>query len=420
MPEDTQTVSSPPPANQERAPSPVFGPSGETTDAPKKRTGVLWIVLGLAAVVLIAGVIVWHYLSLYQSTDDAEVDGHLNAISARVSGYVSKVDVDDNQLVKKGDVLVEIDPRDFQVAVDHAKADLADAQAAAEGANLNVPVTTVGTTTQVSSSQADVDSAQAGVSAAQQQADAARAQLQSAEASNVRAQADLTRYADLVAKDEVSRQTYEASDAEAKSAAADVAAARANVSAADQAVNQAKSKLEQAQAGAEYSRTGPQQVGVMRARARSAGAAVQQKQAALEAAELDLQYCTVTAPVDGVVSKNVEVGMNVQPGQTLLSVVPLDDVWITANFKETQLQNMRPGQRVTFTVDAFSREYHGHVDSIAGASGARFSLLPPENATGNYVKVVQRVPVKIVLDPGENNDHLLRVGMSVEPKVWLH
>src|SRR5579862_1650902 len=419
MPEDTQTVS-PPPAKAEPAPSPMFGPSGDTTNAPKKRTGVLWIVLGLAAVVLIGGVIVWHYLSLYESTDDAEVDGHLNAISARVSGYVSKVDVDDNQLVKKGDVLVEIDPRDYQVAVDHAKADLADAQAAAEAATLNVPVTTVGTTTQVSSSQADVDSAQAGVSAAQQQADAVRAQLQSAEASNVRAQADLARYAALVAKDEVSRQTYDASDAEAKSAAADVAAARANVSAADQAVNQAKSKLEQAQAGAEYSRTGPQQVAVTRARARSAVAAVQQKQAALEAAELNLQYCTVTAPVDGVVTKNVEVGMNVQPGQTLLSVVPLDDVWITANFKETQLQNMRPGQRVTFTVDAFSHEYHGHVDSIAGASGARFSLLPPENATGNYVKVVQRLPVKIVLDPGENNDHLLRLGMSVEPKVWLH
>jgi membrane fusion protein (multidrug efflux system) len=177
--------------------------------------------------------------------------------------------------------------------------------------------------------------------------------------------------------------------------------------------------VEQANAAVQYSHTGPQQVAVTRARAQAALANVAQKRAALDQAQLNLQYCNVTAPVTGVVKKDVEVGMNVQLGQTLLSVVPIDDVWVTANFKETQLEKMRPGQRVTIKVDAYDREYTGHVDSIAGASGARFSLLPPENATGNYVKVVQRVPVKIVLDPGQNQDHLLRVGMSVEPKVWL-
>ncbi len=184
-------------------------------------------------------------------------------------------------------------------------------------------------------------------------------------------------------------------------------------------MKQAQARLAEAQAALRNSQTGPQQVEASRARAQAAEALVKQKQAALDAAELDLQYCTVAAPVSGVVNKNVEVGMNVQPGQTLLSIVPLDDVWITADFKETQLAHMQPGQRVTIDVDAFSHQFNGKVESIAGASGARFSLLPPENATGNYVKVVQRVPVKIVLDPGENKDHLLRLGMSVEPKVWV-
>jgi len=398
-------------------PSPKL--SKEREQAKKKRSLVRGIVVAMVIVLAVAGFFMWRYLNSYEATDDAQVDGHINNVSARVSGYVLKVNVDDNQYVEKGAVLVQIDPRDYQVARDRAKAELADAEATAQAMSLNVPVETVGTTTQLSSSEADVQSAQAGVTAAQRQLDSARAQLQQAEANNARAQADVARYSALVAKDEVSRQLYDQADAAAKANAAAVEGARAAVAAAEQQVAQARSRVNQAQAALQYSNTGPQQVAVTQARARAGIAAVQQKRAALDKAQLDLDYCTVAAPVTGVVNKRVEVGMNVQPGQTLLSVVPLDDVWITANFKETQLRRMKVGQRVTISVDAYGREYQGRVESIAGTTGAQFSLLPPENATGNYVKVVQRIPVKIVLDPGLNRDHLLRLGMSVQPKVWL-
>ena len=389
------------------------------SQSPASRTGTRLLIVGVLLALVVGGFFGYRYLSTYESTDDAQIDGHLNALSTRVAGYVTEVDVNDNQYVEKGQKLVQIDPRDYQVAVERAKADLADAEAAAQASNLNVPVENVNATTQVSASEADVAGAQAAIAAAQKQADAARAQLQAAEANNTRAQADLARYRELLAKDEVSRQIYDQSDAAAKANAATVESASADVAAAEQQVTQAQSRVAQAQAALAYSHTGPQQVEAMRAKARAAAAQVEQKKAALDQAELNVQYCTLVAPVSGVVSKNVEVGMNVQPGQTLVSIVPLDDIWVTANFKETQLAKMRPGQRVTISVDAFSREYHGQVDSIAGASGARFSLLPPENATGNYVKVVQRVPVKIVLDPGENKDHLLRLGMSVVPKVYV-
>jgi membrane fusion protein (multidrug efflux system) len=389
------------------------------SQSPESHTAARVLIVAVVLALLVGGYFLWRYMGTYESTDDAQVDGHLNELSTRVSGYVTEVDVTDNQQVEKGQRLVQIDPRDYQVAVERAKADLANAEAAAQASNLNVPVQDVNSTTQVSASEADVAGAQAAIATTQKQADAARAQLQAAEANNTRAQADLVRYRALVAKDEVSQQIYDQADAAAKANAATVESARADVAAAEQQVMQAQSRVAQAQAALAYSHTGPQQVEVSRARARAAVAEVQQKKAALDQAELNLQYCTVVAPVSGLVSKNVEVGMNVQPGQTLVSVVPLDDIWITANFKETELANMRPGQRVTISVDAFSREYNGKVDSIAGASGARFSLLPPENATGNYVKVVQRVPVKIVLDPGENKDHLLRLGMSVVPKVYV-
>jgi membrane fusion protein (multidrug efflux system) len=393
--------------------------SQEREKAAKTRSVVRRVGLGVVIVVAVAGFFVWRYLNTYEGTDDAQVDGHINNVSARVSGYVLKVNVDDNQYVEKGAVLVEIDPRDYQLAIERAKAELADVEATAQAMNLNVPVETIGTTTQVSSSEADLRATQAGVTAAQRQLDSARAQLQQAEANNTRAQADVARYSTLLAKDEVSRQLYDQANATAKANAAAVEGARAAVAAAEQQVAQAESRVNSAQAALQYSHTGPQQVAATQARARAAVATVQQKRGALAKAQLDLQYCTITAPVTGVVNKRVEVGMNVQPGQTLISVVPLDDVWITANFKETQLRRMKVGQRVTIAVDAYGREYQGRVESIAGATGAQFSLLPPENATGNYVKVVQRVPVKIVLDPGQNQDHLLRLGMSVEPKVRL-
>ncbi|MGA3293637.1 MAG: HlyD family secretion protein [Candidatus Acidiferrales bacterium] len=377
------------------------------------------LLIPVAIVLLVGGFFAWRYFASYESTDDAQVDGHLMPLSARISGYVLKVNVDDNQYVQAGTVLVEIDPRDYQVAVDQARANLADAQASAQSMNINVPVTSVNTSSQISSSEADVQNAQAGIAAAQQQFDAARAQLVQAQANNVKAQNDLVRYKQLVDKQEISQQLYDQAVAAAASADASVAAARANATAAEQQVTQARARLAQAQANWRSSQTGPQQVASVKARARSADATAQEKQAALEQAQLNLQYTKIVAPVDGIVTKSVEVGMNVQPGQQLLSIVPLDDVWVTANFKETQLKDMRPGQRAEIKLDANGRTYKGRVDSIAGSSGARLSLLPPENATGNYVKVVQRVPVKIVLEPGQNSDHYLRLGMSVEPKVFL-
>ena len=398
-------------------PSPKL--SKERQQATERRSLFRNIILGVVIVAAVGGFFLWRYLNSYESTDDAQIDGHINSVSARVSGYVLKVNVDDNQSVEKGAVIVEIDPRDYQVALERAKAELADAEATAQAMNLNVPVETIGTTTQVSTSEASLQAAQAGVAAAKQQLDSARAQLQQAEANNARAQADVARYSALLAKDEVSRQVYDQANAAAKGNAAAVEGARAAVAAAQEQVAQAESRVNQAQAAVQYSHTGPQQVAATRARARAAIATVQQKRAALDQAQLELEYCTVVAPVTGVVNKKVEVGMNVQPGQTLVAVVPLDDVWVTANFKETQLRRMRVGQRATIGVDAYGREYKGHLESMAGATGAQFSLLPPENATGNYVKVVQRIPVKIVLDPGENRDHLLRLGMSVEPKVWV-
>ncbi|HKV05149.1 MAG TPA: HlyD family secretion protein [Candidatus Acidoferrales bacterium] len=378
------------------------------------------LYLIVAGVILLVGAFfAWRYFSSYESTDDAQVDGHLMPISARISGYVAKVNVDDNQYVEAGTVLFEIDPRDYQVAVDLARAEAANAQASARSENISVPVTSVTTTSQVSSTEADVANAQAGISAAQQQSDAAQAQLAQAQANDVKAQNDLERYKQLVAKQEVSQQAYDQAVAAARASTAGVAAAKASAAAAAQQVTQARSRLAQAQAAWDASQTGPNQVKAVRDRALAADAAARAKQASLEQAELNLQYTKIVAPASGLVTKNVEVGMNVQPGQQLASVVPLNDVWITANFKETQLKNMRPGQRAEIKADADGRTYAGRVDSIAGSSGARTSLLPPENATGNYVKVVQRVPVKIVLEPGQNADHSLRLGMSVEPKVFL-
>jgi membrane fusion protein (multidrug efflux system) len=370
-------------------------------------------------VLLVVGFFVYRYVTSYESTDDAEVDGHINSISARISGHVIKLNVLDNQYVQAGTVLVEIDPADYQVAYERAKADFDDSQAQAAAAGVNVPITSVNTTSQVSATEADVASARAGIAAARQQFEAAKAQLAQAVANDVKAQNDLGRYKQLVEKQEISQQQYDQAVAASKASSAAVDAASANADAAQSQVTQAQGKLVQAEANLSYARTAPRQMEVSRSRAASALAEVQLKKAALDQAALNLQYTKITAPVAGVVSdRTVEVGQNVAPGQELMKVIPLNDVWITANFKETQLREMKVGQPVTLEVDASGRKYKGKVDSIAGASGARFSLLPPENATGNYVKVVQRIPVKIVLDPGENNDQSLRPGMSVEPKVW--
>lgn len=382
----------------------------------KRRTALLILI---PLFVVAGSILLWRYFSSYESTDDAQVDVHLYPVSARVSGYVVKVNVTDNQYVQQGAVLVEIDPRDYQVAVDKARADLANAEATARSLNISVPITSVSTSSQLTFSASDVENANAGIIAAEKQLAAADAQVEEAQANDLKAQDDLTRYKRLVAHQNVSEQIYDQALAAAKASTAMVAAARANEAAAQQAVQQAKSRLSQAEANQRAAQTGPQQVASTHARALAAVADVQQKRAALEQAELNVQYTKIVAPVSGEVNKNVVVGLNVQPGQQLLTIVPLGQVWITANFKETQLKRMKPGQKVEVDVDANGRTYKAHVDSIAGATGPLFSVLPPENATGNYVKIVQRVPVKLVLDPGENRDHQLRPGMSVEPKVYL-
>ncbi len=381
------------------------------------------LVVILAGLVILAAVfLLWRYLASYESTDDAQIDGHVNSISARVGGHVLKLNVEDNEYVEKGTVLVEIDPADYEVAVAQARAVYADAQAQAAAAGINVPITNVSTSSQISGAQAGVSSAQAGIAAARQQLEAAKSQVIEAEANNTKAQNDLVRYKQLIDKQEISQQQYDQAVAAAQAAAATVQAARSRADALAAQVEQAQDRLRQANAELRTADTAPQTMRATRARALSAQANADRRKAELDQAELNLQYTKVIAPVSGAVSnRTVEVGQNVQPGQELMKVIPLDEanLWVTANFKETQLEKMKPGLPAEIAVDATGNTYKGHVDSIAGASGARFSLLPPENATGNYVKVVQRIPVKIVFDKGEIKEHELRPGMSVVPKVWI-
>jgi membrane fusion protein, multidrug efflux system len=391
-------------------------------------------MIGLVIVIVIAiGVWLWRTAG-QETTDDAQVDAHVAQISARVGGTVMRVLVKDNQQVEGDATLVEIDPRDYQIAVDKARAELADAEAAAMAARSNVPITSTAAAGGIASAQGSIDQAQAAVEQAEKTVEGARARLASAssrvrevEANASKAAKDVERLKGLLAKDEVSQQMYDAAVASADAQRAALEGAKSQVTEAETGVHVAESRLVQAQAGVMPARaqlrsaqTGPDQIQAIRARAAAADAHAQQARAVLAQAELNLQHATVKAPLKGLVSrKTVEVGQNVQAGQPLLAIIPLDEVWVTANFKETQLKNMRAGQKATLTVDAFGgKEFNAHVDSIAGATGARFSLLPPENATGNFVKVVQRVPVKIVLDPGQDPEHLLRPGLSGEPTVY--
>src|SRR5215472_3164518 len=401
----------------------------------KARFLVWAVLLIVVAVLATGGYFLWTYLSSYESTDDAQIDGHVDAISARITGHVSEVLVEDAQVVKAGDVLVKIDPSDYQVAVAQAEANLADAEASLRSSRTNLPIVSTNTQSALETARASRVNADAGLAAARRQLDAAQAALETAQAQVLEAQAihkrdtdDVERYRLLVVKDELPKQQY---DTTVQTAAADKATvdariasvnqARHNVAAAQAAVEEAQSKVPQAEASIQSALTRPQQVEQSQYNVRSAEAKVKQQQAILDQAKLNLSYTTIPAPYNGIVGKKtVEIGENVSPGQSLMSVVPLDDIWVTANFKETQLKKMRPGQKVVFSVDAYGREYHAHITGVGGATGSRFSLIPPENATGNYVRVVQRIPVRIDLDPGENNDHLLRVGMSVAPKVYIN
>jgi membrane fusion protein (multidrug efflux system) len=399
-------------------PSPIEeGADPEVAQPNSRRKGIVIVVVVLLA---LAAAGFWWYSTYSESTDDAQIDGHLIQISARISGQVAKIYVEENQKVKAGDVIAELDPRDYQVAVEQAEAALASAQANAAAANVNVPITTVNAGSNLRSADANLSGSHAGVQQAQQQLEAAQARVAQAQANNIKAQADLERYKPLVEKDVISKQQFDAAVAAADAAKAALNDARASERAAGDGVRVAREREAQAEAGLKYAQTGPQQVAAQSARAKQAQAQVAQAQAQLDQAKLNLSYTKIVAPLAGIITrKSVEINQNVAPGQNLLMLVSLEGLWVTANFKETQLKHMSAGQPVEIEVDATGKTYHGKVTQIGGATGSVLSLFPPENATGNYVKVVQRVPVRIDFTnlQIEDQNHLLRPGLSAEPKV---
>jgi membrane fusion protein (multidrug efflux system) len=399
-------------------PTQIDPDDGDEIAQPNTRRRVI-IAVVVAVLVLVAAGLWWH--STYtEDTDDAQINGHLIQVSARVAGQVAKVYVEENQVVKAGDVIAELDPSDYKVAVENAEAALASAQANAAAANVNVPITTVNTGSNLRSADANVSGSQAGVGQAEKQLDAAHARVTQAQANYTKAQADLERYKPLVEKDVISKQQFDAAVAAADATRASVADARANEQAAVDGVKVALEREAQAQAGLKFAQTGPEQVAAQSARAKQAEAQVQQAQAQLDMAKLNLSYTRIVAPTAGIITrKSVEINQNVAPGQNLLMLVSLEGLWVTANFKETQLRHMFAGQAVEIDVDSTGKTYHGKVTQIGGATGSVLSLFPPENATGNYVKVVQRVPVRIDFTDlaKEDPSHELRPGLSVEPKV---
>jgi membrane fusion protein, multidrug efflux system len=402
----------------------------ETPGSPSKETPVKNAatrgkrVLGISAAIVVAiagGYFAWNAFR-YEDTDDAQIDGHVMQLSTRINGQIKDVYVVEGQLVHAGDVLVAVDSQDYKIAEAQAQANLADAQATAASSHWKVPITSVTVQSNLDSAKTAVLNAEAAVRASEQNNESAKATLVQARANAVKSDADLQRATQLIAKEDISRLQYDQAVATATANRAAVDSAQAGVHAAEQAVQQAQGKLLQARNDLQTAETAPQQISLTRANAQSADAQVWQREAQLAQAEMNLSYTVILSPVTGIVGKrSVEVGQNVSIGQELVDVVPLDDVWVTANFKETQLAHMRPGQRVEVKVDAYGRKWEGRVTNLGGGAGSIFSLLPPENATGNYVKVVQRVPVRIDFDrtAGEqfNAEALLKPGLSVEPEV---
>ncbi|WP_353067524.1 HlyD family secretion protein [Tunturibacter psychrotolerans] len=394
----------------------------EEDDAPEKKSGRKFIVIAVIILLVIgAGIFYWRS-TFSEDTDDAQVDGDLYQVSSRVTGQVIKVYVEDNQPIKVGDPIAEIDPRDYQVALEQAQANLASSQAAAIQATVNVPIIGVNVNTSVSTTGSDVTGSSAAVEQARKQAQAAEARVVAAKATAVKSHLDVERYTPLVEKDVISKQQFDAAVATDAANQAAVLEAEATVIGNQAAVSQAIQKLAQSRFQAAQSvKTGPDQVRVQQAKANSALADVKQAQAKVDQALLNLGYTHITAPTTGIVNKkNVQVGVNLSIGQDVLTIIPLTNLWVTANFKETQLAKMKPGQPVTLKVDALGgRKFHGKVTQIGGATGSRLSLFPPENATGNYVKVVQRIPVRVDFTnlQQENGDYALRPGMSVTPDV---
>jgi membrane fusion protein (multidrug efflux system) len=414
------------------APETETAPVQPAAPAPRKGSRVRLVLLFL--VVILAATGSWAYVNYRDqvSSDDAQVDGHISAVAPKVSGNVVEVLVNDNQPVKAGQVLARIDPRDYQARVDQARAALMQAESQLHSARTAVPWTTETTQSGTSVASAQLANAQAeqeraGIAAEQAAGSElafAEANVRARQANNDRAQADLARMKPLVAKAEISQQQFDSYVAAARVTESELEAAREKLGTAQKeagikraALAAAQSRVDQAKAQVSSSLANRRQVDIRTADAGTAAAAVAVARAALEAAELQLGYTTLTAPIDGVVTrKSVEVGQMVQPGQGLMAIIPLEDTWVTANFKETQLAGVHPGQRAEIGVDMYGKTVTGRVESIAGATGARMSLLPPENATGNFVKVVQRIPIKILVD--RHDGLVLRPGMNVDVKIF--
>jgi len=414
------------------APNPVPPPHSEPLWERLKNLNI-FAKSAIVAVVVFLG-IAWYVFSGQVETDDAQVDCHITAMAPQVPGYVIQLFINDNTEVKEGDLLVQIDPRPYEAAVDQAKASLDVAEALANSAKLQIGLTRETTTSSTSGAAAQKESDSAGYTSSEVQLDqSATANLQVAEANvaakratNDRAQSDLARYTPLLATGDVSKYQFDAVDAAARVARSELQAAEQQLTAAQQSVDIARANAKSAQARmlrsqAEFLETKAreEQVPITVADYKSALASVERARAALQQAELNLGYTRIIAPISGqITQKVVDLGQYVSEGQLLFTIVPLNQVYITANFKETQMANVRPGQKVRIHVDTYSDDFEGVVDSIAGAAGSRQALLPPQNATGNFIKVVQRIPVKILVKPNKNPNLVLRPGMNVEATIY--
>jgi len=385
-----------------------------------RRKSILFASI-LGVLILIGAAGFWIYSRTYESTDDAQVDGHLNGVTARIDGVIKAVYVEENQTIQVGQLVAEMDSRDYQVALEQAQAQFLKAQADLRAENPNIPIIQSSSRTNISTSQSEVSNAEAAVAVAERDQAAALSHLQEAEANNAKAQSDVGRYKALVDKEEVSRSQYDQVVATAKALAAAVDSSRSSAEAAQKVVEQRRAQLDQTRTRLEQANVdAPNQIAISKATLQSHQADVQAMKAAVDRAQLDLSYCRIVSPVAGVVSKRtVDVGEHVSKGQRLVTVADLGDLWVTANFKESQLRKMHTQQSVRISVDAFGQDFDGYIEAMPGATGSITSLLPPENATGNYVKVVKRLPVRIRFKPGQPGLDRLRPGMSVVPKVWL-
>jgi membrane fusion protein (multidrug efflux system) len=370
-----------------------------------------------------AGVGLYFYLQSreFETTDDAEVEAHLSSISSRVDGAITRVYVDDNQIVKQGDPLVDLDPRDFQVAIDQAKAQVAQAQSQVVAMRPNIPITQVENVSNITGAEADVANAEAAVGVAERDRESAAARLSEAEANAAKAHSDLERYTLLIKNEEVSKQEFDQVAAAAKAQDAAVAANRAAVQSAGRTVEQRQAQLAQVKTRlTQYRNNAPAQVAIRQANVESQQANEQNARALLEQAQLKLSYTKIVAPAAGIILKrSAESGERINAGQQLMMIAQIGDLWVTADFKETQMHNIHPGQSARIHVDALRQDFEGYVETIGGSTGAMASVLPPENATGNYVKVVQRIPVRLRFKPNQNGLDRLRPGMSVEPDVRI-